>query len=215
MLGQICSEKLERGEWSKRTDTWVGACWCWVKMSRQKVAHKRFIRWGSNSFARMFFCNINVLKILKILQQNYWILFAIAEGYLFMEVKKPKLLVIWIVYALLLFFLAALSGSSNRSRTWSHLRVWLDKWKLQFEIRSNGRNVCSVWISLYWLQNLVLNEDVDSYKVQFIYLVRKLPNSITKPLTKVEIESQDLVNNVLMYYLKILYGWSKNTLFSN
>ena len=51
------------------------------------------------------FCNINVLKILKILQQNYWILFAIAEGYLFMEVKKPILWVFWIVYALLLFFL--------------------------------------------------------------------------------------------------------------
>ena len=116
------------------------------------------------------FCNINVLKILKILQQNYWILFAIAEAYLFMEVKKPKLLVFWIVYALLLFFLAALSGSSNRSRTWSHLRVWLDKWKLQFEIRSNGRNVCSVWISLYWLQNLVLSEDVDSYKLCTIYI---------------------------------------------
>ena len=26
MLGQICSEKPEMEEWSKRQDTWVGAC---------------------------------------------------------------------------------------------------------------------------------------------------------------------------------------------
>ena len=34
------------------------------------------------------FCRINVLKVLKKLQQKYWQFFAIAEGYILMEVSR-------------------------------------------------------------------------------------------------------------------------------
>ena len=34
-------------------------------------------------------CGINVLKTLRKLQKQYWQFFAIAEGYLLMEVSKP------------------------------------------------------------------------------------------------------------------------------
>ena len=33
------------------------------------------------------FCKINILKILKKLQQKYWFIFAIAEAYVMMEVN--------------------------------------------------------------------------------------------------------------------------------
>ena len=34
------------------------------------------------------FCKINILKVMKKLQQDFWYLFAVAEGFFLLEVKK-------------------------------------------------------------------------------------------------------------------------------
>ena len=35
-----------------------------------------------------YFCKINVLKVMKKLQQDFWYLFAVAEGFFLLEVKN-------------------------------------------------------------------------------------------------------------------------------
>ena len=44
-----------------------------------------------NGILLWHFCNINVMNTLKKLQTTYWLIFAIAEAYIFMEVRLISL----------------------------------------------------------------------------------------------------------------------------
>ena len=44
----------------------------------------------ANGIVIWYFCKINILNVMKKMQEGYWALFALAEAYLMMEVKKKK-----------------------------------------------------------------------------------------------------------------------------
>ena len=41
----------------------------------------------ANGIVIWYFCKINILNVMKKIQEGYWALFALAEAYLMMEVK--------------------------------------------------------------------------------------------------------------------------------
>ena len=51
-----------------------------------------------NGIVIWYFCNINILKVMKKMQEGHWALFALAEAYLMMEVSyKNKSIDIFLV----------------------------------------------------------------------------------------------------------------------
>ena len=87
-----------------------------------------------NGILLWHFCNINVMNNLKKLQTTYWLIFAIAEAYIFMEVSSWFLyLVCWII---LKSFSTAFLDVDHQCRPWPNIRLWLEKWKLYSELSS-------------------------------------------------------------------------------
>ena len=62
-----------------------------------------------NGFLLWQFCQINVVKMLKKIQHELWIVFAIAEGFLLMEVHccNPKQCLVNTLFKSLIYFLIA------------------------------------------------------------------------------------------------------------
>ena len=79
-------------------------------------------------------CQVSIFKVFKKLQKSFWYLFAIAEAYVIIEVRKDILYFLHIQFWMSFWFpFLAFCNSYDWRRSWLDSCFWLEWWKVCLE----------------------------------------------------------------------------------
>ena len=87
-----------------------------------------------NGILLKYYCDINVFEVLRNLQKEFWVLFAIAEVFLLMEVPIQKRKSLEKAFILLNQFSKGVWSVNYWWWWWCKSRIWLDLWKVCLEL---------------------------------------------------------------------------------